>query len=66
MVQRAFAGEPPAFPILVDADAAFAQYGVNAVPHTLFFDRGGTVQFNVGGYAPSILKDLEKAVKRGL
>lgn len=46
--------------LITDGGAIFDEYQVDAIPHTLYFDQGGKLAFEVQGYNEVALGDLEK------
>jgi peroxiredoxin len=46
--------------LLTDSGHVFDRYGINAIPHTIFFDRSGQVATEIQGYDSSALAALEK------
>lgn len=58
---------PPLFDapitVLVDGDEAFDNYRVSSIPHTLYFDEGGTLTHQVEGFDERALRDLERRIR---
>ena len=49
--------------ILADAGAVFDSYGVNAIPHTLFYDRSGETAARFEGYDVKALEGVEQKLR---
>ena len=49
--------------ILADAGAVFDSYGVNAIPHTIFFDRSGEPAARIEGYDEKALDGIEQKLR---
>ena len=52
-------------PILVDGGGIAEQYGVTAIPRTVFYDASGKLAMDVEGYDPSNIREIEKVLGPG-
>lgn len=51
-------------PILVNADEAFDAYGVDGIPHTVFFGADGAVVADIEGYSPKALDEVKEHLRK--
>jgi len=49
--------------ILTDAEPVFQLYGVNPIPHTVFFDERGQIVEDIEGYSPEVLAKVERRLE---
>ena len=59
-----FARKTLPYPVLLDADPVFRQYGVQGIPATFIIDRQGKVVNRHVGFSPGMEKTLEEDVKQ--
>jgi hypothetical protein len=59
-----FARKTFTYPVLLDADPVFRQYGVQGIPATLMVDRQGKVVNRHVGFSPGMETTLEEELKQ--